>query len=293
MSRCCNYSLPSLRVKRSYPRSKLLSEDLCKAPGQKIGTKKTRPSLGVAFPGWISLSPLSPLEYRLLHVGLEFPSKLERTSPDQVHEGISRGNGLDPALSVQPLLGALPRMDDGDHEDADEDRDDSGHHVVYSCPHPHPPCCLVIQGRHTWRTGGAARAAPSAPHHPLSHPFAPHSPHCYNHSTKHPSPFAPPHIAILQLPFYVPNTPSTPSFIPSTTSLTFPLFQASIFNPHSVLYSPLFCTISSSALLSSSSYPPQNHTSLQPSSLYTICSRYFWSPIKTPFIMLIHPSFHG
>lgn len=61
--RCCSYTLPGLRVKRSYARSQLLSEDLCKAPKQKMGTNKTRLYLGVAFPAWVSLSSLSVLEY--------------------------------------------------------------------------------------------------------------------------------------------------------------------------------------------------------------------------------------
>lgn len=153
--RCCSYTPPRLRVKRAYARSELLSEDLCKAPRQKMGTNKTRLNLGIAFPGW-SACPLCLSLSMLWHIGPEFPSKLERTSPDQVHEGIGCRDGLNPALTVQPLLGALPRMDYGDHKDADEDRDDRSHHVVHGCPHPHPPCRLVIQGCHTWTTGGAA-----------------------------------------------------------------------------------------------------------------------------------------
>lgn len=78
-----------------------------------------------------------------------------RTSPDQIHEGVSCGDGLNAALAMQPLLRALPRMNDGDHEDANEDCDDRGHHVVHSCPHPHPPCRLVVQGCHTWGTDSA------------------------------------------------------------------------------------------------------------------------------------------
>ena len=136
------------------------------------------------------------------------------------------------------------------------------------------------------------RAAPSTP----SHPFAPWSPHNHNLSTKHPFSYTPSrsfhsstHITILQLPAYVPNTPSTPSFTPHTISLKTSLVQDNIFNPISILYLLLFCTITSYAFLSSYCYPPQYHTSLQ---LYTICSRCFWCPIQTPFTKLIHLSFH-
>lgn len=256
-----------------------------------MGTNKARFNLEVAFPGWTSLFPLSLLEYKLWHIGPEFPSKLERTSPDQVHESISRRDGLDPALTVQPLLGALPRMDDGDHEDANEDRNDGSHHVVHSCPHPHPPCRLVIQGRHTWRTGGAATSIslhtppPTLPsiHSSLSTPPAQQPFH------QAPTPLPLTYLIILQLHaiFHIclPLHPMSQSLLHQVS-----LYCKITFLTHTTLHLPLFCTVTSLSLHSSSHYSPHNDTSLQPSHCTLSVVDVLVSSSDT-FTRLIHLSF--
>lgn len=111
-------------------------------------------------------------------------------------------------------------MDDGDHEDTNEDSNDRGHHVVHSCPHPHPPCCLVIQGCHTWRTGGATLSSiihtppPSLPIISSISLIPPAQQEFTKNLLLHPTP-----------------APTLPSFDPSYQSSTPILFSKYAFHP--------------------------------------------------------------
>lgn len=188
-------------------------------------------------------------------------------------------------------------MDDGDHEDANEDSNDRGHHVVHSCSHPHPACCLIIQGRHTWKTGGTALSSPiSTP--PPTRPSISSSfliPPAQQASHQASPPSAPPSPAPTP-PSFDPLIPLQPHSIfhvhlaPHPSSQA-PHHQPSLFNPHPVLRLYLCCTMTSLSFHSSSCYGPQDYTSLQLTSLYTTCKRYFfWCPIQMPFTSLMHLS---
>lgn len=70
-------------------------------------------------------------------------------SPDQVQEGICWADLCDLLPLGELVLRAFARVDDEDHEDADEDGDEGGGHVVDDCSHAHLPRGLAVQCCHS------------------------------------------------------------------------------------------------------------------------------------------------
>lgn len=60
-------------------------------------------------------------------------------SPNQVQEGICWADLCDFLLLGELIFGAFARVDDENHDDADEDGDEGGSHVVDHRPHAHLP----------------------------------------------------------------------------------------------------------------------------------------------------------
>lgn len=117
-------------------------------PPNLVGTCSWKINNAELLSQWIKDNPLLISSIDLLSLG-----SYNSYSPDEIQEGVSCLYWLyGTARDHWAVPMAFPWFDDNHNDDANEDRDEGGHHVINHSPHSHLPRCFAVQRGNTCKT---------------------------------------------------------------------------------------------------------------------------------------------